>query len=55
MKYALLVNALVAGSISLALDGQPGIHDPSTIATCNGKFYTYGTGGGALVSDDGWT
>jgi arabinan endo-1,5-alpha-L-arabinosidase len=22
---------------------------------CNGKFYTYGTGGNALVSDDGWT
>ena len=39
----------------MALDGQPGIHDPSTIAMCNGKFYTYGTGGSALVSDDGWT
>lgn len=55
MKYALLAIALAAGSISLALDGQPGIHDPSTIALCNGKFYTYGTGGGSLVSDDGWT
>jgi arabinan endo-1,5-alpha-L-arabinosidase len=31
------------------------IHDPSTILQCDGKFYTYGTGGGALVSDDGWT
>ena len=55
MKYALLAIALVVGSISLALDGQPGIHDPSTIAMCNGKFYTYGTGGNSLVSDDGWT
>jgi arabinan endo-1,5-alpha-L-arabinosidase len=55
MKLALLVIALLVGSISLALDGQPGIHDPSTIAICNGKFYTYGTGGNALVSDDGWT
>jgi arabinan endo-1,5-alpha-L-arabinosidase len=55
MKYALLAVALVVGSIALALDGQPGIHDPSTIAMCNGKFYTYGTGGSALVSDDGWT
>jgi arabinan endo-1,5-alpha-L-arabinosidase len=54
MKYALLVIALVVGSISLALDGQTGIHDPSTIAMCNGKFFTYGTGGSALVSDDGW-
>jgi arabinan endo-1,5-alpha-L-arabinosidase len=43
------------GSIAVALDGQPGIHDPSTIAMCNGKFYTYGTGGNALVAYDGWT
>jgi len=38
-----------------ALDGQVQIHDPSTIMQCNGKFYTYGTGGSSLVSDDGWT
>jgi arabinan endo-1,5-alpha-L-arabinosidase len=38
-----------------ALEGQIGIHDPSTIVSCDGKFYTYGTGGTALVSDDGWT
>jgi len=31
-----------------------GIHDPSTIAVDHGKYYTYGTGGGSLVSDDGW-
>jgi arabinan endo-1,5-alpha-L-arabinosidase len=55
MKYALLAIALLAASLALALDGQIGIHDPSTIALCNGKFYTYGTGGSALVSDDGWT
>src|SRR5690242_13136997 len=55
MKYAVLAVALVVASIALAVDGQPGIHDPSTIALCNGKFYTYGTGGNALVSDDGFT
>jgi arabinan endo-1,5-alpha-L-arabinosidase len=38
-----------------ALDGEPYIHDPSTIMACDGKFYTFGTGGGGLVSDDGWT
>jgi len=38
-----------------ALDGQIGIHDPSTIVLCDGKYYTYGTGGSSLVSDDGWT
>jgi arabinan endo-1,5-alpha-L-arabinosidase len=42
-------------SLAFALDGQIGIHDPSTIVLCNGKFYTYGTGGSSLVSDDGWT
>jgi arabinan endo-1,5-alpha-L-arabinosidase len=38
-----------------ALDGEPYIHDPSTIMQCDGKFYTFGTGGGGLMSDDGWT
>jgi arabinan endo-1,5-alpha-L-arabinosidase len=42
-------------SLSSGLDGQIGIHDPSTIVQSNGKFYTYGTGGSSLVSDDGWT
>ncbi|MBS1794624.1 MAG: family 43 glycosylhydrolase [Acidobacteria bacterium] len=37
-----------------ALEGVIGIHDPSTIAFCDGKYYTYGTGGTSLVSDDGW-
>jgi arabinan endo-1,5-alpha-L-arabinosidase len=55
MKCALLATALVLASLALALDGQLGIHDPSTVVRCNGKFYTYGTGGGSLVSDDGWT
>ena len=35
--------------------GTPYIHDPSTIAECDGKYYTFGTGGGGLISDDGWT
>lgn len=34
--------------------GQPYIHDPSTIMECNGKYYTFGTGGGGLISEDGW-
>lgn len=42
-------------STAFALDGDIGIHDPSTIVMCNGKYYTFGTGGTALVSDDGWT
>ncbi|MBQ5981329.1 MAG: family 43 glycosylhydrolase [Prevotella sp.] len=35
--------------------GKPYIHDPSTIAECDGKYYTFGTGGGGLISEDGWT
>lgn len=38
-----------------ALNGEPYIHDPSTVAFCEGKYYTYGTGGGGLISEDGWT
>src|SRR5262249_58397084 len=55
MKYSFAAALLTLASLALALDGQVGIHDPSTIALCNGKFYTYGTGGSSLVSDDGWT
>src|SRR5665213_1312974 len=31
---------------ALALDGEPYIHDPSTVLQCDGKYYTWGTGGG---------
>jgi arabinan endo-1,5-alpha-L-arabinosidase len=50
---AAIVAALV--SATFALDGQIGIHDPSTIIQCDGKYYTFGTGGGGLISNDGWT
>ena len=40
---------------SIAQVGQPYIHDPSTIAECDGKYYTFGTGGGGLISEDGWS
>ena len=30
--------------------GTPFIHDPSTIMECDGKYYTFGTGGGGLIS-----
>ena len=39
----------------IAQVGKPFIHDPSTIVECNGKYYTFGTGGGGLISTDGWT
>jgi arabinan endo-1,5-alpha-L-arabinosidase len=40
---------------AFALNGQVQIHDPSTIVHCDGKYYTFGTGGTTLVSEDGWT
>lgn len=51
----LLATALTPEPAAFALDGTIGIHDPSTVVLSNGKFYTYGTGGSSLVSDDGWT
>ncbi len=54
-RSAVAAAVVALTSVVLALDGQVGIHDPSTIVRCDGKFYTYGTGGTALVSDDGWT
>ena len=40
---------------ALAVDGEPFIHDPSTVTLSDGKYFTFGTGGGGLISDDGWT
>src|SRR6185437_12232217 len=51
----LLASALALAPRGVALDGQIGIHDPSTVIYSNGKYYVWGTGGNGLVSDDGWT
>jgi len=40
---------------AVAQVGKPFIHDPSTIMECEGKYYTFGTRGGGLISEDGWT
>ena len=45
---------LWSSSPTMAQIGKPYIHDPSTIMLCDGKYYTFGTGGGGLISDDGW-
>ncbi len=52
-----VISAAAAALISvtsLAQEGKPWIHDPSTIMECDGKYYTFGTGGGGLISEDGW-
>ncbi len=57
-RLSAVLGVLVFGGATalpaFALEGQIQIHDPSTIVECNGKYYTYGTSGTALVSDDGW-
>ena len=40
MKYAIAATVLAVASIAFALDGQFGIHDPSTVVLCDGKYYT---------------
>ncbi|MBN1768479.1 MAG: family 43 glycosylhydrolase [Prolixibacteraceae bacterium] len=49
-----LLSMLIAQT-AMAQIGNPFIHDPSTIMECDGKYYTFGTGGGGLISEDGWT
>ena len=55
MKKILLATfAAFASLAAFAQTGAPWIHDPSTIMECDGKYYTFGTGGGGLISEDGW-
>jgi arabinan endo-1,5-alpha-L-arabinosidase len=44
-----------SGRLSAQLNGEPYIHDPSTVIQSDGKYYTFGTGSGGLISDDGYT
>lgn len=55
-RFILFMMALcLYGLCVKAQTGNPYIHDPSTITECDGKYYTFGTGGGGLISDDGWS
>ena len=55
LTFAATAVAVAFSQATLAQVGQPYIHDPSTIAECDGKYYTFGTGGGGLISEDGWS
>ena len=50
-----ILAALALATAAQAQIGEPYIHDPSTLAECDGKYYTFGTGGGGLISADGWS
>lgn len=51
---AVIITLWFTGTLTAQV-GRPFIHDPSTIMECEGKYYTFGTGGGGLISEDGWT
>lgn len=54
MGATALLSIWLAGTVNAQI-GKPFIHDPSTIVECEGKYYTFGTRGGGLISEDGWT
>lgn len=55
LQASIAILILHFAAIASAQVGKPFIHDPSTIMECEGKYYTFGTGGGGLISEDGWT
>lgn len=54
-RFSITILLLTFFLFCYAQIGAPYIHDPSTIVECDGKYYTFGTGGGGLISEDGWT
>jgi arabinan endo-1,5-alpha-L-arabinosidase len=57
-RFGLAIAGMIAAiAPTLGLDGQPAMHDPSTVIEAGGRFYVYATGNGlpAFASDDGWT
>jgi arabinan endo-1,5-alpha-L-arabinosidase len=54
MRIIITAFLVVLTQAASAQVGKPFIHDPSTIMECEGKYYTFGTGGGGLISEDGW-
>ncbi|SHM72668.1 family 43 glycosylhydrolase [Mucilaginibacter sp. OK098] len=60
MKLIVKISTITLFSIwlagtAIAQVGKPFIHDPSTIVESDGKYFTFGTGGSGLMSEDGWT
>jgi len=56
IRLLTIAASLLLAMRALALDGETGMHDPSTVIQHEGHFYSFGTGAGLpfLVSDDGW-
>jgi arabinan endo-1,5-alpha-L-arabinosidase len=56
IRFVIFAAAALLASGASALDGEPAMHDPSTVIEEGGRFYSFGTGAGLpfLVSGDGW-
>ena len=56
IRCVTLAAGVFAALRTLALEGETGMHDPSTVLQHGERFYAYGTGNGLpfLVSEDGW-
>lgn len=55
IALAAALGAAFSMSANAQITGDIFIHDPSTIVKCDGKYYTFGTGGGGIWSEDGYT
>ena len=53
--FVALLGLSICSSARAQLAGEPYIHDPSTVIQSDGKYYTFGTGAGGLMSEDGYT
>lgn len=51
---AFVLALALPGTAFAQLEGEPFIHDPSTVTFSDGRWWTFGTRGGGLESDDGW-
>ncbi|HEY3914277.1 MAG TPA: family 43 glycosylhydrolase [Verrucomicrobiae bacterium] len=56
LSTCILILLAFGGAPAHTLDGAIGIHDPSTVVKCDGKYYVAGTGRGVsfLVSSNGF-
>lgn len=56
IKILLVATVLSGRSQAWALEGAIGVHDPSTVAVCDGNYYVFGTGRGIpiLTSSNGF-
>lgn len=53
LNIALAASAIMIVGEANGQVGEPYIHDPSTLAECDGKWYTFGTGENGILSEDG--